>query len=282
MKSIFSTDDIEFMKNNYLTMSYKEIGDHLGFSDKQIKGKLNHMGLTKLRKFDKHYFDVIDNAEKAYWVGFIYADGYIIFCPENRNYELGIELQNSDRYLLEKLNEQLGDVHKIIDKHSCKHFNGYDYETDSSVLRIYCKQITDSLIKHGVVPNKTYSNIYPKNIPDEYFYAFVRGFLDGDGCIYVGNNKPSISFTNSNQEFLKYLSEKITKFVPCNPYFYTEQDRKHKVTIARKEDVYNFLTWLYEDLTFPYLKRKYEKYITYYGSPNGKPLGNNEGKIGEC
>ena len=283
MKSIFSKDEIEFMKNNYLTMTYKEIADCLGFSERQIRGKLNNMGLTKLRKFDKHYFDVIDCAEKAYWIGFIYADGYIICRPETRNYELGIELQDVDKYLLERLNDQLGGVHKILDKHSRKQFNGYDYETDSCVLRVYCKQIIDSLIKHGIVQNKTYSNIYPSNIPDEYFYAFVRGFLDGDGCIYVDQKQNVlVQFTNSNLVFLKYLSEKIQELTLCVSHLYMEKDRKYRLTIGKKSDVYKFLNWIYDDLTFPYLERKYIKYLTCNGSPNEKLLGNNEGKIGGC
>ena len=40
------------MKNNYSTMSYKEIAEQIGFSERQVRGKINNMGLKKLRKFN--------------------------------------------------------------------------------------------------------------------------------------------------------------------------------------------------------------------------------------
>lgn len=40
MKTIFTNEDIDYMKNHYLDMSYKAIGDVLGFSERQIRGKI--------------------------------------------------------------------------------------------------------------------------------------------------------------------------------------------------------------------------------------------------
>ena len=36
-------------------------------------------------KFNEHIFDVIDTEEKAYWLGFIFADGYIGSTPIEEN-----------------------------------------------------------------------------------------------------------------------------------------------------------------------------------------------------
>lgn len=71
----FSKSDVEFMKNNYSTMSYKEIAEQIGFSERQVRGKINNMGLKKLRKFNDLYFRKIDSPLKAYFLGFIFADG---------------------------------------------------------------------------------------------------------------------------------------------------------------------------------------------------------------
>ena len=68
MKSIFNEQQINFMKENYLTMSYKEIADILGFTERQVRGKLNNLGFTKLRKINDNYFDTIDTSLKAYFL----------------------------------------------------------------------------------------------------------------------------------------------------------------------------------------------------------------------
>ena len=46
-------------------------------------------------KFDNTVFDSIDSEEKAYWLGFIFADGYI--SSQEGNYNFEISLKGSDK-----------------------------------------------------------------------------------------------------------------------------------------------------------------------------------------
>ena len=80
----FSQEDVEYIKQNYLNMTYSELGEILGFTERQIRGKINNMHLPKNRKINKHYFDEIDTPLKAYYLGFIFADGWIC-CNDNNN-----------------------------------------------------------------------------------------------------------------------------------------------------------------------------------------------------
>lgn len=66
-KYMFSDEIIEFMIDNYQTMKYSEIAKHVGLTEKQVKGKLNNMGYTKIRKFNSDYFHNIDSELKAYF-----------------------------------------------------------------------------------------------------------------------------------------------------------------------------------------------------------------------
>ncbi len=60
---------------------------------------------TGMPKFNQHIFDNIDTEEKAYWLGFIYADGYIAkLNMEKINYAFSIGLAVIDVKHLEKFN----------------------------------------------------------------------------------------------------------------------------------------------------------------------------------
>ena len=60
-------------------------------------------------KFDNTVFDCIDTEEKAYWLGFIFADGYIDSSPLEENkkahYTFEISLKGSDAEHLHKFNK---------------------------------------------------------------------------------------------------------------------------------------------------------------------------------
>lgn len=247
-------------------MSYREIANQLCFTERQIRGKINNMGMTKLRGFNKDYFKGAVTHNQAYWLGFIYADGYIVDNPTNRCYELAIEINSQDCDLLYEFNEELGGVHKILLKHNRKSFNGYDYETDSCIIRVYSKDIVEDLMELGVVPNKTNEISFPTC--NNYFWDFVRGFNDGDGCIYVNpRNYISVKFVNSNEAFLKYIKEKIFDNLGIKGSIYKEKDKKYQLTYFRQSDVKLLLDHLYQNDEHPRLDRKYEIYKSYYGLP---------------
>jgi len=183
MRKIFNKEQIEFIKNNYKVMTYKQMSLlelFNGLNEKQIRNKALSLKCKKERSFNKDYFEKIDSEEKAYWLGFIYADGYVVFNEKTRSYELGIEIHKKDEYLLEMLNKSLGNSHKIKNRKRDVSFNGYKYEQNTSNIRIYSKKIVSDLIKNGVGTNKTNSLSHPILKCDKIlFLHFLRGFFDG-------------------------------------------------------------------------------------------------------
>lgn len=167
----FTADDIDFIKENYLKMTYSEIGEILGFTERQIRGKINNMHLPKNRKINDSYFDTIDTPIKAYFIGFIFADGWICVNENTKNYEFGMELQSQDKYILEKLNEELGnqniiyhsDPKNVFIKDKIAHSNHSDY------IRVYSKHLVLGLKNNGIVPNKTKKDIFPI-VSEELFF----------------------------------------------------------------------------------------------------------------
>lgn len=260
-KYMFSEEDIKFMIDNYEDMEYKNIAKHLGLTERQVRGKLNNMGYTKLRDFDKHYFHNIDSDLKAYFLGFIFADGYVVCRPKTRNYEFAMQLQSEDKYILEAINKELGGVHEISHNNpKDKIINGVKTRSGhSDTLRIYSKDIVYDLIDCGIVPDKTHNYTLP-SIPDKYFFDFLRGYIDGDGCYYNRNGNVNINITCACKDVLDWIKDVLCNH-SINTHVYKEKDLKYRLVCTSQNDVKRLVNLLYHDNFSMCLSRKYNKIV---------------------
>lgn len=143
---------------------------------KKLKAKgieiINHQNETK---FNKHIFDVIDTEEKAYWLGFIFADGYI----SSRDNSFELSLKGSDIEHLHKFN-------KFMEHNKDNVKLGEVKNKDKTFLRcrwgIVNKHLWNTLNNLGCTPRKSLTLQFP-NIPEELEIPFIRGYFDGDGCL---------------------------------------------------------------------------------------------------
>ena len=230
---IFSKDDIDYMKKNYMSMTYKEIANNIGFTERQVRGWINNNCDRKIRTFNDMYFNEIKTSNQAYWLGFIFADGWVTKSGSG-SYELGIELCDVDERQLIDFNNELGGVHDIKHAHYEKYIcNHKDISvTDTVQIRVYSKQIVEDLIKHNVLENKTLKPDYPI-VDDDLFFDFIRGYIDGDGCIYVNENNTSASqvhITSSHCEVLNYLRDKLSSY-DIKSKVYKEKEKKYRIYI---------------------------------------------------
>lgn len=93
----WSEEEIRFLKNNYKEMTYQELADKLHRTKSAVDLKINRLGLKKSKyTYNSNYFNVIDTPEKAYWLGFIAADGCVSINSKTNSGELTIKLQISD------------------------------------------------------------------------------------------------------------------------------------------------------------------------------------------
>ena len=248
MRKLLNKEQEEFMKSNYTKMTYREMSNlamFQGLNDKQLRNLGRNLGLKKTRQFDKRYFETIDSNPKAYWLGFLYADGWV-----SNKEEVGIELDVEDTYILELFCKDLGNKHVIKYRERKKEMNGYFFTSKTSTLRIYSKEMCSDLANLGLIENKTYSSQYP-TIETNFFFHFLRGFMDGDGCISNG----ILSFTNSNPEFLTYLQETIKKNNNINSTIYKEKDFKFRLHF-NKAETEKILPFIYKDSKNHCLSRK--------------------------
>jgi len=135
-------------------------------------------------------FENIDTEEKAYWLGFLYADGSI----DKKRRTLSITQMSKSIDILEKFCEFLDIPTKLIKRRKGRSAERY--------LRVSSVVLCKDLIKHGVIPNKTYEGVLPE-VSQELMKDFVRGLWDGDGAIKKGR---CIQLTGSRDTTEKVLS----------------------------------------------------------------------------
>lgn len=218
---------------------------------------------------DESVFEIIDSEEKAYWLGFLYADGYV---ATNSN-QIGLGLMISDIKHLEKYKNFMkwhGEI-RVYKEHQ---FGNKDNHNKKGEEMYNCKVIITNekihrdLVNLGCVPNKSLILQFPSEdqVPKEFQTSFVRGYFDGDGTLglYQHSKKnPRLEeslmivgtkpFLEKVQEILGpgYLMQKRN----CNENTY----RLGYSTIK----AFKAAEIMYKDASI-YLDRKYNIYINEY------------------
>lgn len=260
---VFSDSDIEFIKNNYSTMTYGQIAETLGYTDKQIRCKAKNMGLTKNRIFNKDYWEIIDTPTKAYFLGYIFADGWILMKDNPREYEFGMQLQEQDKYILDILNNELGGKHivQFIPKRINVIGKQIVHSGNSYVLRVYCKKLVCDLYKLGIDTNKSQKPTYPI-VDRKYFFDFLRGYIDGDGC-YVQNNKKGVymQLVCAKEEPLKYIQKILNEYnIKTNIRF--DNNRIFSLSCTNNDSMKKLINLMYYSNDVICLTRKLDKVVS--------------------
>lgn len=244
-KIIFSKEQIEEIAKMYNDgTSMVKIAEKFNCSNKTIgrllkKENIESRGNRKIF-FNEDIFNEINTAEKAYWIGFITADGYI---NEDRGF-LAIKLQYEDVDHLKKFAKFVDcsednikiEYHNITGKPLCR-------------INLNSRKLVDSLVRLNIRQCKS-TNEHVVPVPDEYIRDYIRGIIDGDGHI----DKKRIDICNSIEvlTYIKnYLNEKCYTTIGkicnhCNTY---------RIFICKNREI--ALKFLYYDNCIC-LNRKYD------------------------
>ena len=257
--------------NMYLNgISTIKISKELKISRSRFSNYLKEQGikvdkLPHKKKINENIFEIIDTEEKAYWLGFIVADGNIGIYNNNKTFQ--IMLQSQDKYILEKLRTSLGCNIRRYDKERdaiiiTQSNLKYNKKKDEYSLSVCSSKIYDDLYSHGIYPRKTFNTTIPTGIPDDLFRHFVRGLFDGDGCITTntGYDTKRIIFYGQNS-LLEPLQNKLKQDIPTlNDVKIFHKKTLSMLTYGSKKDVNSFYHYLYNDATI-YLTRKKKNFL---------------------
>lgn len=204
---------------------------------------------------NENYFDYINTRNKAYSIGLICADGCL---SKEKYHTILIQLQESDAEILERINKELGSNRPLHFVDMKKRKESYH---NQMLLSVTNKHMWETLNKMGITPNKSLTLKYP-SIPDEYQRDFIRGYLDGDGCIYKTKN--CVGFLGT-EDFISTLREYIYINTGIVGRIYDTQSNNitKDLTIYGKTKVPKFLEWIYDGADM-YINRKHQIYIERY------------------
>lgn len=127
-----------------------------------------------------NYFEYIDTIEKAYWLGWLFAEAWL--SRHGKNIRFGVELHKDDeRDLLNKFAKTIG----FNLEHKENEIRRDGVLTEYVRIRFVNDEFAHNLIKHGFIIGKKKSKSIelPKLASKEFYLAFILGYYDGDGKV---------------------------------------------------------------------------------------------------
>ena len=204
------------------------------------------------------------NEEKAYWIGFLAADGCV-----GKDKRLQLKLKKGDCNHIEKFKNFLeynGIIeHRISQLGKNIRKNGLKKYYEVSLLRVSNKNIWKDLEQYGIVNNKSLSLEFPLNIPENMLRHYIRGYIDGDGCWSSDHRKcPTVTMTIvSTKNFLFSINEIFLKYNLVKQFNKIKQPSKiYALAFGGNKQVKKIAEWLYCESSI-YLDRKKEYLIDH-------------------
>jgi hypothetical protein len=160
--------DLRSEKLINLINKYRESNNNLPISRRNGLKILNYHPKLKL-----DFFERINTKEKAYWLGFLWAEVYL-----GTRGQIKLEISQKDEILIDKFCKAL-DLNLKYKKYTTK-IRKQGFRTYVSIVFRSIK-IQEDLYKLGYVKSSKKSTIFPELDSEELNLAFLLGFFDGDG-----------------------------------------------------------------------------------------------------
>lgn len=204
-------------------------------------------------EIDTEYFEKIDTEDKAYFLGLLYADGNLA----KSEYSVSISLQERDKEILDIFSQKMNYTNslKLIEYKKKGHQNQYK-------LHFCNRKMYKDLINLGCVPAKSLILKFPTDniVPKDLLNHFVRGYFDGDGCVFITPEKKGGIIILGTEEFLAELNKVLQRECGIKDRKPTKtQTKAYEYECRSKSEVKLFSEYIYSNATV-FLKRKKEKF----------------------
>ena len=207
----------------------------------------------------KDYFKQIDTREKAYWLGFIWADG----CISSDYKNIILDLVDGE-HVVKFCNAIESDNKLYI------HGNKGQYTRVS----VGCKEMALQINDYGCTPSKSLTIEYPNTniFLGDFEKDFVRGYFDGNGCLCFSSTMQKRSDLNSSKLYkrehwlfsivgTKSMMNGIKNFLPVDTAIkQISSNGISRIKCGGNQKIKIIMKSFYDNATI-YLNRKYNKYL---------------------
>lgn len=230
-----------------------------------VRRRSNWLRMDKrLQKFKQNVnvnFFKKQTPEMAYVLGCFASDGGMFINSRGSKY---IQFTSTDKKFLKNIRMLLKSKHKISKKkHGNKNWN-YCY-----VVQIGSKDLFSDLKNLGFRPNKSKKLVMPE-ITDILFKHFVRGYFEGDGCVWYGTYnkknrtiKPRLVQTHficGDRAFLKKLSVKLSRLAKTvGGSIVNKDDTGFDLSYSKKDSI-KLYDFIYRNKRKLFSDKKYDKF----------------------
>lgn len=250
---------------NGITKDIQQWADTYGIKYKLLCARL-HDGIDEKHLFDppkkvtthifnEHYFDVIDSEHKAYWLGFIYADGYL----NSKQPTVGIELNHTD---IEHLYKFKNDLQSNLDVKIYNKNSTFGPQTNCRFV-FNNKTLYNALLSHSITPTKSLDGVFPIIDDNKFTKDVIRGIFDGDGSVRYrigANGYPTANINICGTMSVLKTIEKYSGFEWSWSQRHPDRDvDNYSIGTGRQNKIIEFLNHLYKDASI-FLDRKYDIY----------------------
>lgn len=219
---------------------------------KRKKVKIRPFTHYRTYDVDENFFENINTEKKAYWLGFLVADGCV---SEKRRIRLG--LSSKDEVHVYKFRDALSSNHPIYEIESNSDWGKFK----TTNCTIQSQKMCLDLEKLGVVENKTFKTTLPC-IPKNMYRHFIRGYFDGDGSIMMNSRSNNFSISICGYKpFLLEIQSIMMEELGLNKTKLIPEKRIHSLRYGGSKQTPRILDWMYKDST-TYLDRKYQRYLS--------------------
>jgi hypothetical protein len=255
LKELTKEEEQEICLKRQNGLKRKDIIKEYGISDRHYQKVIIKNGgdiRQRVKKYNlnEDYFEKIDTEDKAYFLGFIIADGNI----NSKKPQVSIIQKETDiLYKFKECIEFEGNIFTKNDGSNC------------SILTITSKKMKDDLFNLGIFPAKTMIVKYP-NIPKELEHHFMRGVFDGDGCISF--HKPGkrdkygrgqVNICSGSRSFIEEYVNRLEHYGITRNKIRCPRDTYSVIDWGSFSDVEKFYELFYKNATI-FLERKKIKF----------------------